>query len=125
MNDFERIATGVETALFAEKKPETFSWKDEVASLVEPAIKELKRFTIRSRQKSDLKDKIVELRVLEKVAVQAVQHLEVILGEIENKQVSKEVKALQPEWLNVQKRLGNKLELAERELAQLQQQEFT
>lgn len=26
-NDFERIATGVEPALFAEKQPATFSWK--------------------------------------------------------------------------------------------------
>jgi hypothetical protein len=125
MNDFERIATGVEPALFAEKKPETFSWKDEMASLVEPAIKELKRFTIRSRQKSDLKDKIVELRFLESAAIDAVVHLEVVLGETENAQVNKEVKALQPEWLNIQKRLGNKLELAERELAQLQEQEFS
>lgn len=125
MADFERIATGVEPALFAEKIPETFSWKDEMASLIEPAIKELKRFTIRSRQKSDLKDKIVELRLLENAAVQAVEHLAVVLGKTEDKQVSKEVKALQPEWLNIQKRLGNKLELTERELGQLQKQEFS
>lgn len=125
MNDFERIATGVEPALFAEKKPETFSWKDEMASLVEPAIKELKRFTIRSRQKSDLKDKIAELRLLESAAIDAVENLEIVLKETEDTQVNKEVKALQPEWLNIQKRLGNKLELAERELAQLQEQEFS
>ncbi|BHH83621.1 hypothetical protein [Desulforhopalus sp. 52FAK] len=125
VNDFERIATGVEPALFVEKKPETFSWKNELATLVEPAIKELKRFTIRSRQKSDLKDKIAELRLLETTAIQAVDHLEVVLKETEDKQVGKEIKALQPEWLNIQKRLGNKLELAERELAHLKTQEFS
>lgn len=124
-NDFERIATGVEPGLFAEKKPETFSWKEEMASLIEPAIKELKRFTIRSRQKSDLKDKIVELRILESTAIEAVQHLKVVLAETDDKRVKKTVQALQPEWSNIQKRLGNKLELAERELSQLQTQEFS
>lgn len=124
-SDFERIATGVETALFVEKKPTTFSWKDEMATLVEPAIKELKRFTIRVRQKSDLKDRIVELRVLNAAAQQAVGHLEAVLEETEDKEVRKEVKALQPEWINVEKRLENKLELAERELAQLEEQEFS
>lgn len=124
-NDFERIATGVEPALFAEKKPETFSWKEEMSSLIEPAIKELKRFTIRSRQKSDLKDKIVELSLLQSTAIEAVEHLESVLGESADKQVNKEVKALQPEWLNIQKRLANKLELTERELSQLETQEFS
>ncbi|MBU1139606.1 MAG: hypothetical protein KKA76_11545 [Proteobacteria bacterium] len=124
-SDFERIATGVEPALFSEKKPSTFSWQDELSSLVEPAIKELKRFTIRVRQKSDLKDKIVELHSLETAAQQAVVHLQTVLKETENKEVQKKVKALQPEWINVQKRLGNKLELAERELAQLEEQEFS
>ncbi len=124
-NDFERIATGVELALFSEKKPETFSWKDEMASLVEPAIKELQRFTIRARQKSNLKDKIVELKLLKKTAQEAVAHLEIVLAETTDKEVSTEVKALQPEWSNIEKRLINKLELAERELAQLEEQEVS
>lgn len=124
-NDFERIATGVEPALFVEKKPETFSWKDEMASLLEPVIKELKRFTIRARQKTDLKDKIAELEGLTTAASQAVKHLDSVLAESSDKQVQKEVKALQPEWLNVEERLSNKLELAERELAQLEEQEVS
>ena len=124
-NDFERIATGVEPALFAEKKPATFSWKEELGSLVEPAIKELKRFTIRARQKSDLKDKIVELRLLETTALQAAEHLSFVLTKTTDNKVHREVKALQPEWQNIEKRLANKLELAERELAQLQEQEFS
>ena len=124
-NDFERIATGVEPALFAEKKPETFSWKNELASLVEPVIKELKRFTIRARQKTDLKDKIVELKMLETAASQAVENLQTVLEKTSAKQLQKEVKALLPEWLNAEKRLGNKLELAERELQQLEDQEVS
>ena len=124
-NDFERMATGIEPALFAEKKPETFSWKDEMASLVEPAIKELKRFTIRARQKTDLKDKIAELEKLSTAASEGVAHLQTMLAESQSKEVAKEVKALQPEWQNIEKRLVNKLELTKRELAQLEAQEVS
>ncbi len=124
-NDFERIATGVESALFAEKKPETFSWKNELGSLIEPAIKELKRFTIRTRQKSDLKDKIVELQLLKNTAAAAVNHLRVVLDETTNDQVGREIQLLQPEWINVENRLENKLELAQRELLQLEAQDVS
>ncbi len=124
-NDFERIATGVESALFVEKKPETFSWKKELGSLVEPAIKALKRFTIRARQKSDLKDKIAELRLLETTAQKAMVHLQDVHEITADKQVRKEIKVLQPEWINISKRLTNKLELAERELSQLELQDVS
>ncbi len=123
--DFERIATGVESALFAEKKPETFSWKEELASLVEPGIKELKRFTIRARKKSRLKDSIGELTKLSQTAGEAVTHLQTILETTSEKQVKQLVKALLPEWTNIEKRLLNKLELAQLELSQLHEKELS
>ena len=125
INDFERIATGVEPALFAEKKPETFSWKNEVSSLLEPAIKELKRFTIRARSKSNLKEKIIELKLLTSTASEAVVHLQEIIDETHDDRVKEEATALLPEWHNVEERLRNKLELAQRELANLQAQEVS
>ncbi|MCP3889531.1 MAG: hypothetical protein GY702_11770 [Desulfobulbaceae bacterium] len=125
INDFERIATGIEPALFAEKKPETFSWKDELSSLLEPAIKELKRFTIRARSKSSLKEKITELELLTGIANEAVVHLQKIIEDKPKKHVHKEVEALLPEWQNVEERLVNKLELAQRELANLRAQEVS
>ncbi len=125
INDFERIATGVEPALFAEKKPETFSWKNEVSSLLEPAIKELKRFTIRARSKSNLKEKIIELKLLTSTASEAVVHLQEVIEETPDDLVHEEVTALLPEWQNVEERLRNKLELAQRELANLEAQEVS
>lgn len=123
--DFEQIATGVEPTLFAEKKVQIFSWKEELATLLEPAIKELKRFTIRARQKTDLRDKIAELEVLTAVAKKAVEHLQTAAKEATDKQVQKEIKALQPEWVNIDKRLRNKLELAQNELKRLEDQEVS
>jgi small-conductance mechanosensitive channel len=124
-SDFERLATGVEPAMFAEKKPEIFSWKDELGSLVEPAIKELKRFTVKARQKTQLKDSIADLSAQVATASIAVQRLQAILKETPDAHVRKEVVALQPEWVNVEKRLRNKLELAERELSQLNEQDVS
>lgn len=124
-SDFERLATGVEPALFAEKRPETFSWKEELSSLLEPAIKELKRLTVRARQKTRLKDNIVELKLLGTTANAAVNHLQNLLQESSDKQVQEEISALLPEWQNIDKRLQNKLELAERELAQLKAQDVS
>lgn len=125
INDFERIATGVELELFIEKKPQSFSWKEEMASLLEPAIKELKRFTVRARQKSNLKEKISELEVRTKAAGDAVVHLEEVMKTSKDKRVQKEVRALLPEWRNVHDRLQNKLDLSRSELANLNAQEVS
>ena len=124
-SDFERIATGVESALFAEKKAEIFSWKDELASLLEPAIKELKRFTVRARKKTDLKDEIAELELLTATATQAVTHLQQTIDETADKRVQNQIKVLQPEWFNIEKRLLKKLELTRSELQQLEDQEVS
>ncbi|WP_136797516.1 MULTISPECIES: hypothetical protein [Desulfosediminicola] len=124
-NDFERIATGVELELFIQKKPQSFSWKDELASLVEPAIKEMKRFTVKARQKSNLKEKISELELLTQKAEDAVLHLDETLKTSTDKRVQREVSALLPEWQNVHSRLQNKLDLSIAELANLRAQEVS
>lgn len=125
VSDFERMATGVESAIFVQKKPQTFSWKDELTSLVEPAVKELKRFTIKARQKSHLKDSIAELKKLSGIAGEAVDHLQAIIDASEHKKVDKEVSDLLAEWINIEKRLLNKLGLTQLELVQLQEQEVS
>lgn len=123
--DFERIATGIEPNLFTDKPPEQFSWQKELSSLLEPAIKELKRFTVRARHKTDLKDKISELEGLLDAATKGVDQLHLVAENTSDKQVKREVSALQPEWKNEVKRLQNKLDLANRELAQLEAQDVS
>ena len=119
-HDFERIATGVEVSLFAEKKPETFSWKDELTTLVEPAIKEIKRLTVRIRQKTILKDTISDLANIQPVASNAVQQLDRLYKVTKDPDIKKQIKELLPEWQNIENRVRNKLELAELELNQMQ-----
>ncbi len=123
--DFERIATGVEEAVFAEKKPEAFSWKNELSTLVEPAIKELKRLTIRARQKTKLKDSITNYTKLTLIADKAVKHLQNLIDTAEEPNVKKQLNELAPEWLSIQNRLTKKRDLALLELERLKEQEIS
>ena len=124
-NDFERIATGVEVGLFVEKKSGVFSWKEEMTTLIEPAIKEIKRLTVRAREKTKLKDTISELSRITPVATNAVQHLERLLEVTSDPGIKKQIKELLPEWRNNENRIRNKLELAQLELSQMEDQEVS
>ena len=69
--DFEMTATGVEIGLFVTKKKERFDWKEELLSLAEPGIMELKRLTVKARRKSKLNDELTNYQELLPVAVNA------------------------------------------------------
>jgi hypothetical protein len=123
--DFERIATGVQVDLFVEKKAEPFSWKEEIATLIEPAIKEIKRLTARARQKTKLKDTISDLAGMKPIAESAVKHLERLSEATKDVEIKKEIKELLPEWRNNENRIRNKMELAQLELSQMQDKEVS
>ena len=123
--DFERIATGVEPAVFAEQQPVTFSWKDEVATLLEPSIKELKQLTARARQKSELKETIADFGKQRAAAQQAVAHLNRLIGDAKEPKIKAYLGELLPTWQNVEKRISSKLDLAQRELAKLEDKDVS
>ncbi|MDX2480593.1 MAG: hypothetical protein QNK24_09685, partial [Desulfuromusa sp.] len=124
-NDFERIATGVEIGLFTDKKPETFSWKDEITTLIEPAIKEIKRLTVRARQKTKLKDTISQLSSITPIASNARRQLERLDEFAKDPAIKNQIRELLPEWRNTENRIRNKLELAQLELSQMQDKEIS
>ena len=124
-NDFERIATGVEIGLFTDKKPETFSWKDEITTLIEPAIKEIKRLTVRARQKTKLKDTISQLSSITPIASNARRQLERLDEFTKDPAIKTQIMELLPEWRNTENRIRNKLELAQLELSQMQDKEIS
>ncbi len=118
--DFERIATGVESDAFSEKKQEAFSWKDELSTLLEPSIKQLKQLTARARLKSQLKETIADYNQQAATAHQAVENLNKLIAESKNPKIKAYMGELLPDWLHVEKRIRNKLELAKLELAKLE-----
>lgn len=121
--DFESIATGIDMGLFAQKKVEEFNWQNEVLSLVEPGIKELKRLTVKARQKTKLKEEIAYYENLVPVADQAISNITLLTSTTSDKELVKYLKSLVPEWTGVKEQLGNKLKIAQMQLAQMESEE--
>jgi hypothetical protein len=122
--DFERIATGVKPEIFVEQAEKVkFIWKDELATLLEPTIKELKQLTAHARQKSALKESIAEYENQLATTRRAVEHLNGLINEAKHPKIKNYLSELLPAWQNMEKRVSNKLDLGQRELTKLENKE--
>ncbi len=117
--DFERIATGVDIGLFLGKKDEAFDWKEELVSLVEPGIKEIKRMTVNARNKTKLKDEAAYYENLVSVSHAATQNIAELISKTEDREVKKNLDALLPEWKSIEKQITNKLHIANMQLSEM------
>ncbi len=118
--DFERIATGIDVGLFAEKKETVFNWQKELVSLLEPGIKEIKRLTVKARYKTKLKDELTYYQNLLPIAHSAVQNIENLVPKTSNKELKKNLENLLPEWKSIEKQIQNKLEITSMQLAEIE-----
>lgn len=123
--DFEHLATGVEPEVFAEKQPVTFSWKDEMAALLEPSIKELKQLTARTRQKSELKENIADYNNQVATARRAIDNINRLIAETGDPKIKQYLGELLPAWQSLEKRIASKLDLAQRNLAKLEDKDVS
>ncbi len=121
--DFERIATGVEIGLFADKKTEYFDWKRELLSLAEPGIMELKRLTVGARHKTKLKDEFSFYQRVVPVAQSANKHLAALASKADDPELKTDIEDLMPEWKSVEDQIRNKLDLAKMQLAKIEREE--
>lgn len=123
--DFERIATGIDTSLFSDKKAEKFDWKEEIVGLVEPGIKEIKRITVRARYKTKLKDERSRYEDLAPVAAQAVENIKTLIDQAKDPQLKTDLENLLPEWQGLEKQISNKLEIVNMRLAEMEKEEMS
>ncbi len=123
--DFERIATGVDVGLFAEKKAEHFNWQDELVSLVEPGILELKRFTVKARYRTKLKDELSAYENLVPIAQKARLQIEALMTRAQDPVLKESLKKLLPEYRGVESQLMNKLDLVRLQLGEIQREEIS
>lgn len=123
MNDFERIATGIDIGLFIEKKKESFDWKEELTSLVEPGIKEIKRLTVKVRYKTKLKDDLAYYENLVPIARNATENITALSLETTDTELKKNLENLLPEWKSIEKQIQNKMDIAGMQLAELEEEE--
>ncbi len=121
--DFERIATGVDVGLFAAKKAEHFNWQNEVVSLIEPGIMELKRLTVKARHKTKLKDELSAYQSLVPVALKARTRIEILISRAKDPDLKKSLEGLLPEYRGVESQIKNKLDLVRLQLEEIQREE--
>ena len=119
VNDFKRIATGIDVGMFAEKKPEAFDYKQEITSLIKPGLQEIKRLTVRARHKTKLKEELSYYGKLAPVARDAGKNINALLSQTTDKKLKKHLRELQPEWKNIAEMIDSKLQLAQMELEKM------
>ncbi|HKL00647.1 MAG TPA: hypothetical protein VJ943_10345, partial [Desulfotignum sp.] len=121
--DFERIATGVDIGLFEEQKEAPFNWKDELVSLIEPGITELKRLTQKAREKTQLKEELSYYQERKPVVRQANENLIDLIARTRDKTLKQHLEKLVPEWQGVENQILSKLEITQMQLSELESEE--
>ena len=123
VTDFEMTATGVEIGLFVAKKKERFDWKDELLSLAEPGIMELKRLTVKARHKSKLNDELTNYQELLPVAIKARNRIESLIRQTKDPALADALKDILPEYKGLESQIKNKVDLIQLKLDEIERQE--
>ncbi len=121
--DFERLATGVDPASFSEKRKDTFSWQEELVSLLRPAIRELKNLTINAREKTALQADIVHYEEMQPIAQSALSNLQKRIKEADDPELRKNLEKLLPDWKNINEQLNSKLEVLQLKLKNIEERD--
>ncbi len=118
-SDFEKMATGVDTAIFKAPKEGTFNWKQELFDLIKPGIMELKELTVDARRKATLLDKQSRYEELLPVAKEANANLKLLFESTEEEVLKEQIRALQPEWESLERQLTSGLDITNIELTKM------
>ncbi|MBF0203772.1 MAG: hypothetical protein HQK67_05525, partial [Desulfamplus sp.] len=121
--DFQSIATGVDMGLFEQKKGDEFKWQNEILSLLEPIIKELKQLTLKARQKTKLREDIDRYANLLPVADLAIQNINVLIAGTSDIELQNYLKKLVPEWMGAKEQIANKLKITRMQLVQMDKED--
>ena len=119
------LAAGADISSLRVKEEKKFSLQEELFSLLEPAIKEMKEMTSQVRQKSELKDKIAYHRGLKPVAETAVATLTALLARNENPQVESFLESRLSEWRKQLTVIESELQSAELQLKKIESTEVS
>lgn len=123
--NFENIAAGVDLqALRGGKSPE-FNFQQEIFSLLEPALKEMKHLTGRVRQKSELREKIAIFNSRLPDTQKAIANLSTLKEQTKDKRLSSNLSELLDYWQQQESLMLSELQAAELRLEQLRQEEVS
>jgi hypothetical protein len=118
-NDFEKMATGVDTSKFKAEDQTSFDWKQEIFDLMKPGIMELKQLTVQARRKTELLDQQDKYQELLPMAKTANKNLHALLNTTKDQALKAQVQTLIPEWESLESQISNGLDIVNMELANM------
>ena len=124
-NSISEIATGTDIASLTEAEPEAFNFQQELFSLLEPLMKELKGLTSHVRAKAALRDKLDYFGERIPIAQGAIDNLDTLLVNADNETVRQSLMQMQGEWQNQLTFMTSQLQSAEFQLAKLESTEVS
>jgi small-conductance mechanosensitive channel len=97
-NNFENISAGLDLASLRSKDESQFDLKQELFSLLKPAIDEMKDMTSKVRQKSELKEKIAYYDERLKVLEHALKNVNFLRKESDSDKLKESLDTLAEKW---------------------------
>ncbi len=119
------IAAGANLADLRASAEPRFSLQEELVSLVEPAIKEMKDMTSHVRQKSEIRDKIAYYRGRLPIAGNAVDNLQELLANTDDEAITETLTDMLDTWSKQETFLNGELQAAQLQLRMLESNEVS
>lgn len=119
-NNFEQIASGLNSSLNRVEPVGKFSLKDDIGSLLEPVIKEMKHATSDIRQKTRLRDDIELYTEKRLQAGAAEENLGILVSHAKDEKLREQLSKLHDKWERKLKQATSNLRAAELQLEVMQ-----
>ena len=121
--NFEKIAAGTNLGNLRTLEQQTFNFQEEILSLIEPVVKELKNMTSDVRKKSELREAIARYSEKLPVADNAIRSLSDLIDRTENEAVRARLLDLVREWEQQRSFIKSELQAAQLQLDKLESAE--
>ncbi len=117
--NFENIAAGVDMTILRDEETQEFSFQKELLALLKPAVDEMKEMTAHVRQKSDLKETILQFEERLPVLEQALNNVQRLLEQSKDASIIQALKATIAKWQRQQSFMRGELQAARLQLDKL------
>jgi small-conductance mechanosensitive channel len=116
--NFESIATGADLNVFAPKPTKAFDWQQELQSILEPIIEELKTLTARPREIERLRNDVATYEKQLEIINDALDRILLLKQHVTTQELEQRLSAIEADWTEKERQVSNQLEVAEYQLSE-------
>ncbi len=125
IQNIQEIAAGADIAELRSKNQPEFNFQEELLSLLEPAVKEMKDMTSHVRQKTEQRDRIAYYSSKLPITERAMENIRKLLGETDDENLKKTLSAMLEAWLKQHTFLTSEIQSATLQLEKLEKNEVS